>query len=272
MSWLHWLVEGPEDEEAAYVAQLGNKRRPGRPVRTSNPSIPSPPSPQYEASPTLARSLQVATLPGRPQAERVFVRVYDLGKTFLTRWPNMVAKDYGAFHSGVEVYGMEWSFGMTSDSWSTGVAANVPGHHPDHSFRETLSMGFTNLSQGQVAEIIKEMTAEWKGRTYDVLTRNCHHFSDELCRRLGVSPLPPWVNQLAGTTASAAGVIEGVSASTGKVASDVAWLLGSAAGGMYSLVAPGPPRAEEPSETWERRTRTVVDLGDFELVRSVDHK
>ena len=67
------------------------------------------------------------------------------------------------------------SFGMTSDSWSTGVAANVPraqgdtkndqsvcgfwglqwcsiaksiktqllrpGHHPDHSFRETLSMG-----------------------------------------------------------------------------------------------------------------------------------
>eukprot|EP00435_Cladocopium_sp_Y103_P062476 s2340_g24.t1 len=272
MSWLHWLVEGPQDEEAAYVAQLGNKRRPGRPVRTSNPSIPSPPSPQYEASPTLARSLQVATLPGRPQAERVFVRVYDLGKTFLTRWPNMVAKDYGAFHSGVEVYGMEWSFGMTPDSWSTGVAANVPGHHPDHSFRETLSMGFTNLSQGQVAEIIKEMTAEWKGRTYDVLTRNCHHFSDELCRRLGVAPLPPWVNQLAGTTASAAGVIEGVSASTGKMASDMAWLLGSAAGGMYSLVAPGPARVEEPSETWERRTRTVVDLGDFELVRSVDRK
>ena len=39
--------------------------------------------------------------PGRPQAERVFVarhelwscsfevRIYDLGKTFLTRWPNM---------------------------------------------------------------------------------------------------------------------------------------------------------------------------------------
>ena len=48
---------------------------------------------------------------------------------------------------------------MTPDSWSTGVAANVlgpwslganggriavderPGHHPDHTFRETLSMG-----------------------------------------------------------------------------------------------------------------------------------
>ena len=27
--------------------------------------------------------------PGHPQAERVFVRIYDLGKTFLTRWPNM---------------------------------------------------------------------------------------------------------------------------------------------------------------------------------------
>ncbi|CAK9066699.1 unnamed protein product [Durusdinium trenchii] len=263
MSWFRWLVEA-QDEEEASIAQLGNKRRPGRPVRSCNPSIPTPSPPQYEASPTLARSLKVATLPGRPQAERVFVRVYDLGKTFLTRWPNMLARDYGAFHSGVEVYGMEWSFGMTLDSWSTGVAANVPGHHPDHTFRETLSMGCTNLSQGQVAEVLKDMTAEWKGRTYDVLTRNCHHFSDELCRRLGVAPLPPWVNQLAGGAASAAGVIEGVSASTGKVASDVAWLFTSAAGGVYSLVAPSRDnRSEEPTETWQRR-----DLGDFELVRS----
>jgi len=272
MSWFSWLTEEPEDEEAALVAQLGNRRKPGRPVRTTDPSIPSARAPEYQASPTLARSLQVATLPGRPQAERVFVRVYDLGKTFLTRWPNMLARDYGAFHSGVEVYGMEWSFGMTPDSWSTGVAANVPGHHPDHSFRETLSMGFTNLSQGQVSEILKEMTAEWKGRTYDVLLRNCHHFSDELCRRLGVAPLPSWVNQLAGTTASAAGAIEGMSASTGKMASDVAWLLGSAAGGVYSLVTPGASRVEVPTETWQRRTRTVVDLGDFELVRSNDRR
>ena len=60
-----------------------------------------------------------------------------------------MAKGYGAFHSGVEVYGMEWplpcaaavavwhvevitaghldmrSFGMTVDNWSTGVAANL---------------------------------------------------------------------------------------------------------------------------------------------------
>ncbi|CAJ1342015.1 unnamed protein product, partial [Effrenium voratum] len=242
MSWFGWFDSGVADDEATRIAQLGNKRRPGRPTRSSNPSIPSQPRPQYDASPTLARSLQAATVPGRAQAERVFVRVYDLGNTFLTRWPNMVAKEYGAFHSGVEVYGMEWSFGMTPDSWSTGVAANLPGHHPDHRFRETLSMGCTNLSQGQVAEIIKEMTIEWKGRTYDVLTRNCHHFSDELCRKLGVAPLPSWVNQLAGTTASAADVIEGVSASTGKVASDLAWLVGSAAGGVYSLMAPAEVR------------------------------
>lgn len=263
MSWFGWFESSGGDEEADRLevqktAQLGNRRRPGRPMRAHDASIEGHPTPGYEASPALSRSLKVATAPGRQQAERVFVRVYDLGNTFLTRWPNAVAKGYGAFHSGVEVYGMEWSFGMTADNWSTGVAANLPGHHPDHCFRETLSMGCTSLSKGQVTEIIREMTLEWKGRTYDVLSRNCHHFSDELCRRLGVAPLPDWVNKLAGTTASAAGMIEGVSQSTGKMASDVAWLFTSAAGGVYSLVA--PTSAEE---TLHQR----AGLDDFELVR-----
>ena len=80
-----------------------------------------------------------------------------------------MTRSYGAFHSGVQVfwlmrnillfflcwvsrgseeiqvisqvYGREWSFGMTLDDVSTGVTWNPPGKNEDHSFRETISMG-----------------------------------------------------------------------------------------------------------------------------------
>merc|ERR1740121_2156239 len=58
-------------------------------------------------------------------------------------------------------------------------------------------MGCTRCSLAQVTRMISEMRREWKGCTYDLFSRNCHHFSNELCMRLGVGPLPAWVNDLA---------------------------------------------------------------------------
>lgn len=146
---------------------------------------------------------------GRVYRERAQVRVYDLGQTFVTRGVlNRMAKSYGAFHTGVEVYGREWSFGMTFDDYSTGVTWNPPGQNSDHTFRETLSMGYTTLSPGQVLKLIEHLKVEWMGCTYQLLTRNCHHFSDEFCRHLGVSGIPPWVNTLAETGASTANFLD----------------------------------------------------------------
>lgn len=133
--------------------------------------------------------------------ERVLVRVYDLGQTFVTKWHNKVSKGYGAFHTGVEVYGREWSFGMTFDDVSTGVMWNYPAQNRDHSFRETLSMGYTSMSPDEVDALLGEMMVEWKGNTYHVLQRNCHNFSNAVCARLGAAPLPAWVNDLAHTGA-----------------------------------------------------------------------
>mmetsp|Transcript_91495 Transcript_91495/g.264026 ORF Transcript_91495/g.264026 Transcript_91495/m.264026 type:complete len:252 (-) Transcript_91495:58-813(-) len=159
-------------------------------------------SPRSEVLRPTGNSPHVTSAPGRVYRERVLVRVYDLGRTVLTRWHNEVSKGYGAFHTGVEVYGREWSFGMTFDDYSTGVTCNPPMMNPDHNFRETLCMGYTSMSPKEVLRVIEEMKKDWKGCTYHVLNRNCHCFSDELCVRLGVSRLPSWVNQLAGTGAS----------------------------------------------------------------------
>merc|ERR1712150_142545 len=100
-----------------------------------------------------------------------------------------------------EVYGREWSFGMTFDDTSTGITSGTPGQNRDHTFRETLSMGYTSLSAAAVISLVNSTKIEWKGCTYNVLSRNCHCFSNELCRRLGVKELPGWVNDLADTGA-----------------------------------------------------------------------
>eukprot|EP00811_Abedinium_folium_P000583 NODE_10534_length_1345_cov_4.799672.p1 GENE.NODE_10534_length_1345_cov_4.799672~~NODE_10534_length_1345_cov_4.799672.p1 ORF type:complete len:277 (-),score=84.33 NODE_10534_length_1345_cov_4.799672:359-1189(-) len=134
--------------------------------------------------------------------EPIIVYVYNLGTTFVTRGLNHITKSYGAFHTGVVVYGREWSFGMTLDDESSGLTWNYPGRNFDHSFREALPMGCTKLSRLAVLNVLREMESEWKGNSYQVLTRNCHHFTEDFCRRLGVNTPPPWINKLAGTGAA----------------------------------------------------------------------
>jgi len=56
----------------------------------------------------------------------------------------------------------------------------------------------THMSQKDVDALIKKLMREWPGARYDILQRNCCHFSNELCKRLGVGSLPDWVTSLAG--------------------------------------------------------------------------
>lgn len=136
---------------------------------------------------------------GGEKSGRVFLRVYDLGQTLVTQGYNMVNKRYGAFHTGVEVYGREWSFGGTPEGYEqeSGVGENVPGEHPCHSFRETLMMGYTARNPEEVLDLVEAMKLEWRGGRYDMFARNCHNFSIDFCGRLGVAEIPAWVNELA---------------------------------------------------------------------------
>jgi len=182
MSWYDWLT-GSQENGHGFSAGLGTQGWNGQ-------------------RPTSARS-QAKHEP----AERVLVRVYDLGTTLLTHPHNGISKRYGAFHTGVEVFGQEWSFGMSND-WRTGVHWCKPGKNTDHTFRETLAMGHTKVTREEFVKMITDMKREWTGPTYSLLTRNCHHFSDELCRRLGVAGLPAWVNDLAGVGHASASFID----------------------------------------------------------------
>ncbi|CAL0333276.1 unnamed protein product [Lupinus luteus] len=102
----------------------------------------------------------------------------------------------GIFHSAVQVYGDdEWSFGFCEQG--TGVFSCPSGKNPMYTYRESLILGKTNFSIFKVNQILRELSREWPGNSYDLLARNCNHFCDEFCERLDVPKLPGWVNRFA---------------------------------------------------------------------------
>lgn len=87
--------------------------------------------------------------------------------------------------------------GTETDMGTTGLVRNPPRGCQLHAFRESVRMGQTTLSAGAVEELMEAWVPEWLGVEYDVLARNCSHFSDAFCRELGVGPAPVWIMFLA---------------------------------------------------------------------------
>ncbi|GJP43368.1 hypothetical protein CLOM_g2841 [Closterium sp. NIES-68] len=112
---------------------------------------------------------------------------------------NRVTKDAlgigGIFHGAVEIHGEEWSFGYCERG--SGVFSCPPKANPMYTFRETIEMGVTGMGEQKVRELLRRLSKEWPGRSYDMLARNCNHFCDEFCQALGVGPTPVWVNRFA---------------------------------------------------------------------------
>jgi len=112
----------------------------------------------------------------------------------------------GIFHSAVQVYGEEeWSFGYCEQG--TGVFSCPPGKNPMYTYRECIILGRTDFSIFKVNQILRELSREWPGHSYDLLSKNCNHFCDEFCEKLGVSKLPGWVNRFAHAGDTAAEIV-----------------------------------------------------------------
>ncbi|KAG0454011.1 hypothetical protein HPP92_025315 [Vanilla planifolia] len=102
----------------------------------------------------------------------------------------------GIFHSAIQVYGdEEWSFGFCENG--PGVFSCPSGKNPMYTYRERIVVGETDCSLLKVKQILRELSREWPGESYDLLSRNCNHFCDMFCERLGVPKLPGWVNRFA---------------------------------------------------------------------------
>jgi len=129
--------------------------------------------------------------PGAP----VFINIYHASSQGPVQALNKVLRRMGTgiFHCGVEVYRQEWSFSRQ------GVFAVPPRGYDERPYLETVFMGFTDMSQFEVAQLILDFDKHWPGEQYHLVLNNCCHFSDALCRGLGVGRLPAWTTSLAST-------------------------------------------------------------------------
>ncbi|CAM0912478.1 unnamed protein product [Alopecurus aequalis] len=102
----------------------------------------------------------------------------------------------GIFHTAIQVYGdEEWSFGYCEHG--SGVFSCPPCKNPMYTFRESIVLGKTSCSMLKVNQIVRELSWEWPGGSYEILSRNCNHFCNEFCDKLDVPKLPGWVNRFA---------------------------------------------------------------------------
>ena len=121
----------------------------------------------------------------------VFLNVYDLHPfNKYVYWMGL-----GAFHAGVEVNGVEWSFGFVSGP-GTGVFQCEPRKAPGATYRETIPIGYTSKSGWQIDNVIAEMRISYRGCDYHMHLHNCIDFSADLAKVLTGATIPKWLSRL----------------------------------------------------------------------------
>jgi len=132
----------------------------------------------------------------------VFLHIYDVTQESSVQWLNALfahklspMKFGGVFHVGVEIDGVEWSYGYSERG--TGVSCDFPKMDRCHHFRETIKMDVSDVTLSEFDQLIRELKQEYVGNEYHLFKRNCCHFADDLCHRLKVGEIPSWVYRLA---------------------------------------------------------------------------
>ncbi|KAL8245043.1 hypothetical protein R6Q59_011301 [Mikania micrantha] len=133
----------------------------------------------------IARKKKTGTVP-------VYLNVYDL--TPINGYAYWVG--LGVYHSGVQVHGVEYAFGAHEHS-TTGIFEVEPRKCPGFTFRKSILIGRTDFGLREVRSFIEKLATEYTGNSYNLITRNCNHFCNDLCLRLTSKPIPSWVNRLA---------------------------------------------------------------------------
>jgi len=134
----------------------------------------------------------------------VYIHVYDVSQEASIRKLNRFTankfspvKFGGVFHAGVEVAKLEWSYGASMVESMPGIVCHEVKTHPQHRYRQTIFMGFTRMTSEEVADLIGCMVELYPGSDYELLRRNCCHFADDFCQKMGVGRIPGWIYRFA---------------------------------------------------------------------------
>ncbi|KAF2791782.1 DUF862-domain-containing protein [Melanomma pulvis-pyrius CBS 109.77] len=131
------------------------------------------------------------------QRTEVKVHVYDLlppGKVSTVLW----AIGSSLLHSGVVINDKEYAYGGHDQPGLSGVYWTKPGQEPPGgTFRLAVLHGFSFRPEEELKAIIQEASEQFQGTSYNLLTKNCNHFTSYLCEKLTSRPAPSWLNRAA---------------------------------------------------------------------------
>lgn len=100
------------------------------------------------------------------------------------------------FQFCMTVHGKEYGFGA-HEFPASGVFEVEPRSCPGFIYRNSIILGRTKISPSEFRSFIENVAAEYHGDTYHLISKNCNHFTDDICFRLTGKPIPGWVNRLA---------------------------------------------------------------------------
>jgi deubiquitinase DESI2 len=130
--------------------------------------------------------------------------VYDIttpdDPTLIPRLNNTLYKfGIGVFHSGVEVYGVEYAFGGHYDDLS-GIFTSPPKQAQGVVYRCSVDLGRTPFPRETVDAIVDAMgSRQFLGNNYSLINNNCNNFSESFVQCLMTErAFPGWINRLAG--------------------------------------------------------------------------
>ncbi|KAI9737310.1 MAG: hypothetical protein M1818_005843 [Claussenomyces sp. TS43310] len=131
------------------------------------------------------------------QKTEVVINVYDLlppGKFSSFLWTIGTS----LLHSGVVINNKEYAFGGHDRHGMSGVYWTRPKTEPPGgTFKSEILQGFTLAPQDEIDAIIKEASEAFQGTAYNLLNKNCNHFTSYLCEKLTGRPGPSWLNRAA---------------------------------------------------------------------------
>ncbi|KAK8520431.1 hypothetical protein V6N13_031118 [Hibiscus sabdariffa] len=123
---------------------------------------------------------------------KVVLHVYDLTHiNNVSYWFGL-----GVYHSGIEVHGKEYGFGSHEFPVS-GVFEVEPKNCPGFAYRRSIPLGSISIPLSEFTEFIEKIASQYHGNSYNLVSKNCNHFTDDVARKLTGKSIPRWVNRLA---------------------------------------------------------------------------
>ena len=105
----------------------------------------------------------------------------------------------GLLHTAVCVKDREFAYGGHDQPGKSGVYWTQPRiEPPGATFRCELRHGFSQLSVNKLTSTIQDVAEKFPGTSYNLLTKNCNHFTSYLCEKLTGRAAPTWINRAAG--------------------------------------------------------------------------